>query len=79
MPRPTKAAVRAGDRFASIARAPADTMGGMPASKIETSTASPSSPASLQRNKAVTGATISFMAYPQQSGVVDPLLKRRVS
>lgn len=64
---PTSAAVRAGERLANMAKAPAETIGGMPASKIETCTASPSSPAILHRNNAATGAAINFMESPMHS------------
>ena len=76
---PTNAAVRGGERFANMANAPADTIGGIPASKIETCTASPSSPAILHNNNAAKGAAINFIDSPMQSCEVTSLLSRRVS
>ena len=76
---PTNAAVRAGERLANIANAPAETIGGIPASKIETCTASPSSPAILQKNNAATGAATNFIESPTNNCEVTSLLSRRVS
>ena len=63
-----EAAVRAGDRPARMARAPAETIGGMPASKIETFAASPSRPSSRQIRIAAIGAATSLRARPKPSG-----------
>ena len=76
---PTNAAVRAGERLADMAKAPAETIGGIPASKIETCTVSPSNPAILHRNNAATGAAISFIESPMHSCDVTSLLNRSVS
>jgi len=76
---PTKAAVRVGERFAKMANAPAETIGGMPASKIETCTASPCRPTILHSNNAVAGAAISFMKRPIDSCEIISLSKLRVS
>ncbi len=56
IPIPTKAAVSLVERLAMLANAPAETMGGMPDSNIETRTASPSRPANLQIDNAAIGA-----------------------
>lgn len=76
---PTNAAVRAGERLANMANAPAETIGGIPASKIETCTASPSSPAILHKNNAAIGAAINFMESPIHSCEVTFLFSRSVS
>ena len=76
---PTNAAVRAGERLADMAKAHAETIGGIPASKIETCTASPSNPAILHRNNAATGATINFMESPRHSCEFTSLPNRSVS
>lgn len=79
IPRPTNAAVSLGERSANMASAPAETIGGIPASMIETCTAFPSSPAILQNNRAAMGAAISLMQRPMQSCDVPFLLRRNVS
>ena len=61
---PTKAAVRAGERLANRHTAPAETIGGIHASKMETRTASPSNPTTLHKTNAATGAAMSFTNSP---------------
>ncbi len=67
IPMPTNAAVKAGERLANMANAPAETIGGIPVSKIETCTISPSNPAILQKTNAVMGAAISLIKSPRHS------------
>ena len=79
IPIPTKAAVSLGERLAMLANAPAETMGGMPDSNIDTRTASPSNPAILQINKAAIGAAINFIKSPIHSCEVTSLFSLSVS
>jgi len=67
IPIPTKAAVSLGERLARMANAPAETIGGMPDSNIDTCIASPFNPAILQRNKAAIGAATNFIESPIHS------------
>lgn len=79
MPNPTSPAVSEGDSFANIASAPAETIGGIPASNIETCTDSPSNPSILHNINADNGAIINFIKSPIPNGDSAFLSKRRVN
>ena len=76
---PTNAAVRAGERLANIANAPAETIGGIPASNIETRTASPSNPNIFHKNNPAKGAAINFIESPMPIWELTFLLSRNVN
>ncbi len=68
IPKPTSAAVNGGDNSARIARAPAEIMGGIPASKTDTLAAKLSNPSPRQTARAISGAIISLIAKPIPNG-----------
>lgn len=68
MPTPIKATANSASMPAIAAIAPAVTIGGMPASIIETLTAIPVMPIRRQTSRTTNGATISFIARPKLRG-----------
>ncbi len=79
IPIPTMAAVSSGASPAIIARAPAETMGGIPASKMATRMARVSIPRNRQMAKARRGATISLTERPMSRGDIISGRSRGVS
>ena len=78
-PNPTKAAVKRGDKPPIMAKAPADTIGGIPASKIDTLAAWLSRFNMVHISNAVAGAITSFINNPAHKGFITLELSFTVS